>query len=69
MKIVVNEMPENKQLCPCSQWEPNPPFIEEPGYWYCTFGAKDKRNLPRCTLGEQEHQCLWLVQIPPQTQW
>ena len=69
MKLVVNELPKTPSECPFGEWQPNPPFIEEPGYWYCTLCAKDKRNLPRCKIDENNHQCLWLVQIPPQAQW
>ncbi len=66
MKIVVSELPKTPSECPFSEWKPYPPFIEEPGYWYCTFCEKDKR---KCEIDENNHQCLWLVQIPPQTQW
>ena len=68
MKIVVNEMPKTERDCPFSAWKPNPPFIEEPGYWICEFSKQDKRGLS-CNLGKAEHACRYLVQIPPQVIW
>lgn len=66
MKFVVDEMPTRESNCPFSKWTPNPPFIEEPGYWNCTFGVTDKHNYSSCTLGEQENQCRWLIQSQSQ---
>lgn len=69
MKIVVSELPKNKAQCPMSTWKPFPPIVKEPGIWVCAFGAKDHSELPECTLGEEEHSCRFLIQIPPQVNW
>ena len=69
MKFVANEMPSQPSACPYSEWKPNPPFIEEPGYFVCTISSKDKRSNLSCTLDEKEHVCRFLVQIPPQDLW
>ena len=69
MNYVVNEMPSQPSECPYSEWKPYPPIIEEPGYWVCTLSSKDKRKSLSCTLGEKEHVCRFLVQIPPQVNW
>lgn len=41
MKIFVDKMPETAKGCPFSKWEPNPPFIEEPGYYKCKLTNKN----------------------------
>ena len=35
MKFIVDKMPEKPCDCPFHDWKYNPPFIEEPGYYYC----------------------------------
>ena len=65
MKLVVNELPKTPNECPFSEWKPNPPFIEEPGYWVCKFGKQECS----CFLNKEEHTCRYLVQIPPQANW
>ena len=38
--------------CPYSKWVPNPPFIEEPGYYRCKL--KDKT----CKTNIEKSECL-----------
>lgn len=51
MKLLVDELPETPVQCPYSQWHPNPPILEEPGYYTC-------RKEHKCNLGACDGECL-----------
>ena len=51
MKIFVDKMPETSKNCPFSKWVPNPPFIEEPGYFKCNLTNEN------CNLSKTEKEC------------
>ena len=48
MKFIVDKMPYSSSTCMFSKWIPNPPFIEEPGYWECKLTGK------KCSFHESE---------------
>ena len=53
IKYYVDEMPSDPSECPHAEWEPYPPFIEEPGHWICKLGGE-------CKIGE--HRCKHLIE-------
>lgn len=59
MKIFVDEMPETSKNCPFSEWVPNPPFIEEPGYFKCRLTNK------YCSLSKTEKECSFFKEFSP----
>ena len=50
MKFLVDEMPKEKGKCPFCEWQPYPPFIEEPGRWVCKIAEKKYGNKTSCDL-------------------
>lgn len=46
--FMVEELPKNPRQCPFSKWRPNPPILEEPGYYECGLGGYCKIQNGRC---------------------
>lgn len=46
--FIVEEVPKISKLCPFSKWRPNPPILEEPGYYECDFGGYCKIQNGTC---------------------
>jgi hypothetical protein len=55
MKIIVDEMPTNKDACPFAEWNPYPPIVEETGYHKCKLDDKN------CGLWSDKG-CRWLTE-------
>ena len=62
MRLYVDEMPKSPSNCQYSKWEPNPPFIEEPGVYKCNMVSGN--NLPYCDLDAANQKCRHLCQCP-----
>ena len=56
MKFIVNKLPKSQKECIFSTWEPNPPFIKEPGQYICT---KCRRE---CNLKTNSIECHMLME-------
>lgn len=37
--FIVEEAPKSSRECPFSKWHPNPPILQEPGYYECGLGG------------------------------
>lgn len=47
--FIVEEVPKNSKLCPYSKWRPNPPILEEPGYYTCSLGGYCDLKADKCS--------------------
>lgn len=46
--FIVEEVPKSPSQCPFSKWHPNPPILEEPGYYECLLGGSCKIEENKC---------------------